>query len=262
LDDSFNVPARRFKELLRMMIRNRYGFHWNSFFRCDFGDDETVALMREAGCEGVFLGVESGSDALLQNMNKTARRKHYLEMIPKLRAAGISTHANLIVGFPGETTQTFRETLDLIEESRPDYYRAQLWYYDPASPIARQSQAYRLMGAGFNWTHADLDAETACGLVEDAFRSVRNSTWLPQAGFEQWATFYLQRRGLTAAQVKAFVQSFNAAVLEKRTNPGRNLSIQAKEALRRSIGAASPTAVAASDDEPEAFAFELGDKSS
>jgi tRNA A37 methylthiotransferase MiaB len=48
--------------------------------------------------------VESGSDALLKNMNKTARRKHYLEMIPKLRAAGISTHANLIVGFPGETT--------------------------------------------------------------------------------------------------------------------------------------------------------------
>ena len=46
------------------MIRKKYGFRWNSFYRCDQGDEETIKLMAEAGCEGVFLGVESGSDEI------------------------------------------------------------------------------------------------------------------------------------------------------------------------------------------------------
>ena len=73
LDDTFNVPKERFKEILRMMIRNQYGFKWNSFYRSDHGDEEAIELMGKAGCEGVFLGVESGSDQMLLRMNKTAR---------------------------------------------------------------------------------------------------------------------------------------------------------------------------------------------
>src|SRR6185369_4944894 len=79
LDDTFNVPKQRFKEILRMMIKNNYGYKWNSFYRCDHGDEETIELMGKAGCEGVFLGVESGSDEMLLKMNKTARQKDYMK---------------------------------------------------------------------------------------------------------------------------------------------------------------------------------------
>ena len=75
IDDMFNVPKARFKEMLRMMIDNQYGFKWNCFYRSDHGDEEAIELMGKAGCEGVFLGVESGSDAMLEKMNKTARRE-------------------------------------------------------------------------------------------------------------------------------------------------------------------------------------------
>src|SRR5262245_23613294 len=82
IDDTLNVPKQRFRDILRLMIRKKYGFRWNSFYRCDQGDNDTIELMAEAGCEGVFLGVESGSDAILTQMNKSSRRKHYARAIP------------------------------------------------------------------------------------------------------------------------------------------------------------------------------------
>jgi anaerobic magnesium-protoporphyrin IX monomethyl ester cyclase len=221
IDDTFNVPKNRFKELLRMMIRNGYGFKWNAFFRCDYADEEMIGLMGEAGCEGVFIGVESGSDAQLQRMNKTARRKDYLRAIPLLRAAGVRTHASLVIGFPGETLETFRETVSLIAEARPDTFRAQLWYADPITPAWERREAYGLKGATFNWSHRTMDSATACDLVEEMFLNVSGSVWLPQNGFEMWSLFYLQRKGMTFEQVMALLRCFNEAVRAKLREPHR-----------------------------------------
>jgi anaerobic magnesium-protoporphyrin IX monomethyl ester cyclase len=219
IDDTFNVPKERFREMLRMMIRNQYGFKWNSFYRSDHGDEQTIELMGRAGCEGVFLGIESGSDEMLARMNKTSRRKNYLQAIPLLREAGISTHANVIVGFPGETHDTYQETVDLIEAARPDFYRAQLWYADPVTPIWNQRDEYGVKGSSFNWSHNTMDYQTACALVDRLFLAVEGSVWLPQNGFEQWSTFYLQRRGMALDQIKTFLKCFNAAIKEKLLDP-------------------------------------------
>lgn len=219
LDDTFNVPLKRFKEILRMMIRNKYGFKWNSYYRCDHWDEETFDLMQEAGCEGAFLGVESGSDLMLSRMHKSARRKDYLKVIPLLRQAGIITHANLIIGFPGETEETFEETFSLIEDARPDFFRAQLWYADPVTPVWKHKEEYGINGQGFNWSHKTMDYHRACDMIDKMFLSLENSTWLPQWGFELWSVFYLQRKGMTRAQVMQFVKSFNAAVREKLLFP-------------------------------------------
>ena len=219
IDDTFNVPKKRFKEILRMIIRNRYGFKWNCQYRCDHGDEETIELMKEAGCEGVFLGVESGSDDMLQMMNKTARRKDYLAAIPRLREVGISTHANLVVGFPGETYESVRETIELIEETRPYFFRAQLWYCDPMTPIWRKRKECRIRGSAFEWSHTTMDSRTACDLIEKMFLSIENSLWLPQNGFELWSTFYLQRKGMTFEQVRTFLKCFNAIVKDKLICP-------------------------------------------
>lgn len=212
LDDTFNVPKKRFKEILRLMIRKQYGFKWNSYYRSDHGDEETIELMGEAGCEGVFLGAESGSDTILQNMNKTARRADYMKAIPLLRKAGVTTHVNIIVGFPGETDETVRETISLIEEVEPDFFRSQLWYADPTTPIWKEKDAYEIKGSAFNWTHRTMNWETACEWVDRMFLETRNSLWLPQWGFELWSVFYLQRHGMTIPQIKNFVSAFNDAI--------------------------------------------------
>lgn len=215
LDDTFNVPKGRFKEILRRMIRKNYGFRWNSFYRPDQGDPETIELMAESGCEGVFVGVESGSDRMLAAMKKTARRNSYLEAIPRLRAAGIIVHTNLIVGFPGETPDTIRETEDLLAQAQPDYFRPQLWYADPATPVWNDREALGIKGSGFAWQHNTMTSEEALGWIDRMMVSVENSVWLPQQGFELWSLFYLQRRGFSRAQTRHFVRCFNAAVAEK-----------------------------------------------
>lgn len=215
IDDTFNIPPKRFKEILRMMIKNKYKFRWNCYYRCDHGDEETIELMKEAGCEGVFLGVESGSNDILKKMNKTAKREDYLKAIPKLGEVGITTYTSLIVGFPGETYQTIQETIELIEEAKPDFFRAQLWYCDPITPIYREKEKYGIKGTGFEWSHNTMDAKTACALAEKIFLSVKNSTWLPQNGFELQSVFYLQRKGMTLLQIKDFLNCFNAIVKEQ-----------------------------------------------
>jgi anaerobic magnesium-protoporphyrin IX monomethyl ester cyclase len=221
LDDTFNVPKPRFKELLRMMIRNRYGFRWNSFYRSDHGDEEAIELMRDAGCEGVFLGVESGSDAMLKRMNKSSRRQHYMKAIPLFRQAGISTYASFIVGFPGETEETVEETLSLVEEARPEYFRAQLWYCDPMTPIWHRREEFGVQGSAFNWSHATMDQQMACDLIDRVFLAASGAIWLPQNGFEQWSTFYLQRRGFSKPRLNEFLRRWNEAVREQLLAPER-----------------------------------------
>ncbi|MBI5815653.1 MAG: PhpK family radical SAM P-methyltransferase [Nitrospinae bacterium] len=215
LDDTFNVPKKRFKEILRMMIRKNHGFRWNSFYRSDYGDEETAELMRRAGCEGVFMGAESGSDAMLEKMNKTSRRKDYLDAIRLMKNAGIVTHVALIIGFPGETRDTARETADFIEEAGPDFFRAQLWYCDPVTPVWEKRRELGITGSAFNWAHATMDSREAADIVEKMFLTVENSAWTPQNNFELWSVFYLMRHGMNLNQVKTFVRCFNNVIKEE-----------------------------------------------
>jgi radical SAM PhpK family P-methyltransferase len=215
IDDTFNVPKGRFKDILRLMIRNKYEFRWNSYLRSDHVDEEAIELMAASGCDGVFLGVESGSDIMLERMNKTSRRKDYLRVIPQLRDAGIISYASLIIGFPGETYETVRDTAEFVETARPDFFRAQLWYCDPTTPIWHEREKYRIQGSAFNWTHDSMDAATACDLIDKTFLSINNSVWLPQNGFELWSVYYLLRKGMALEQIKTFLRFFNGCVKEK-----------------------------------------------
>jgi anaerobic magnesium-protoporphyrin IX monomethyl ester cyclase len=232
IDDTFNVPKKRFREILRLLIAKEYGFRWNCFYRCDHGDEETIELMARAGCEGVFLGVESGSDAMLLRMNKTARRRDYVTAIPLLKAAGISTYASFIIGFPGETDETVRETIDLVEETAPEYFRAQLWYADPITPIWLERDVYALDGIAFNWSHSTMNARRACDWINRIFLETRNSTWLPQFGFEQWSTFYLARHGMTRDQIRTFIESFNSLIKHRLLTSGDSPPAHLLEHLR------------------------------
>ncbi len=219
LDDTFNVPKKRFKELLRMMIRKQYHFKWNSFYRSDQGDDETIALMAESGCEGVFLGIESASDEMLKTMNKTSRRKHYEAAIPVLKKAGIYTHANFIVGFPGETENTARETMNFIQEFQPSTYKSQLWYADNTSPIWKRREEFGIEGIGFSWSHSTMDSQRASELVDEMVQVIDRSVFLPQDGFGMWCIFYLQRHGMSRERVLEFLRLFGAEVKRKRAYP-------------------------------------------
>lgn len=201
------------------MIDKEYGFKWNSFYRSDHGDEATIDLMQRAGCEGVFLGVESGSDAILEKMNKKSRRKDYLSAIKMFRERDILTHCNLIIGFPGETPDTVAESMSFLEESKSDFYRAQLWFCDPITPVWKQKEELGIENFAFNWSHNTMNCQQATAFVEQMFLEVQNSIWLPQQGFEMWSLFYLQRNGFSREQIKGFLRAFNDGIREKLLIP-------------------------------------------
>jgi anaerobic magnesium-protoporphyrin IX monomethyl ester cyclase len=236
IDDTFNVPMHRFKDILRMMIRNKYSFKWHSYFRCQHADEEMVEMMRESGCEGVFLGIESGNQQILENMNKSVLVDQYIKGLSLLKKYGIITFASFIIGFPGETTDTVQDTIDFIEESQPDFYRAQLWYCEKITPIWGQRAKYNLQGSQFTWSHQTMNSKIACEKVKQVFLTIRNSIWLPQYNFDFDNIFQLLYRGMSLSQVKKFILSFNQGIKEKIMDP-KQLGVrpQTIEKIKKSI---------------------------
>jgi radical SAM PhpK family P-methyltransferase len=215
IDDTFNVPVKRFKEILRMMIRNKYRFKWHCHLRCQFVDEESAQLMKESGCEGVFLGIESGNEQMLENMNKTANLEKYRKGISWLKQYEIPTLGSFFIGFPGETPQTVQETIGFIEESGMDFYQVQSWYCDPISPIWEKREQFKLKGSHFQWNHATMDAITAADLLEQMFLAIETSVCVPRYNFDFDHLFHLLHREMTLEQVKTFIRIFNNALKEK-----------------------------------------------
>jgi p-methyltransferase len=213
VDDTFNVPLPRFKQICRMMIANRFRFRWFSYFRCSNADDATYELMRESGCQGVFLGIESGDQAILERMNKFAAVARYEEGVRKLNACGITTFASLIIGFPGETEDSVKRTIDFIERTEPTFYRAELYYHDTKVPIHEQAGTWKLAGAGYSWKHATMDWRTAARMVEEIYRTVRGSTVLPLYMFDFWSLPYLVGKGIPLEQVTRFAAAAQKMLL-------------------------------------------------
>lgn len=212
IDDTFNVPPNRYRELLQLLKQRQYRFKWDCQLRLQQCDEETIGLMREAGCHGVFLGIESGSATILGNMNKKSRVEAYRRGIQQLRQYGIMSYASFIVGFPGETESTLRETIDLIETAQPDFFRAQLWYYDTTTPIHRQAARYKLTNSQFEWSHSTMTSREAAWWVDYLHGHIENSVWLPQNDFDYPSLFNLLNRGWSVERIKGMLRTFNAKV--------------------------------------------------
>jgi tRNA-2-methylthio-N6-dimethylallyladenosine synthase len=99
-----------------------------------------IAAIRDvpAVCEWVHLPLQSGSDRVLERMNRGYTRERYLALIDELREAvpGVALSTDLIVGFPGETEEDFEQTLDMVERVGYDNVFAFRYSPRPGTPAA------------------------------------------------------------------------------------------------------------------------------
>ncbi len=219
IDATMNVPPNQFKAMLRMMIRKDYGFKWHCFFRCDQTDEETVQLMKEAGCMGVFLGLESANETVLKNMDKTAHKADFRRTMPWFKKYGLRQMISVQVGFPGETYESLQESFEFIEEIKPDFTRIQIWFCDATTPVWRKRDKFALKGKAYGWSHYTMNAETAVELVVRSFMALEQVSWVPDPGYN-WVSFYLnETRGMSIERQKIFVKFFVAAAKEKLLKP-------------------------------------------
>jgi radical SAM superfamily enzyme YgiQ (UPF0313 family) len=184
-DDNFTANTARIKAVLEMIITEGFGFTWSSFARASALTPELVRTMKESGCEFVDLGLESGSQTILDNMDKRLSCEQSFEAIKMLNDHDIVSRGSFIVGYPGETADTFSETIDFINESGLPYYHPYLFYYTGNTLVHQQREALGLRGLGLAWRHNTMDSVEASRLMSHMLERIDGSFTDGQAYVEE-----------------------------------------------------------------------------
>jgi len=246
LDDTFNVPLRRFKDLCQMFCK--YNFEWFSFLRVQYVDEDVVKLMRDSGCRGVYLGVESANDQVLKNMNKKATRADFERGIALLNKYEIAMMVAFVVGFPGETEATIKENQDFVERNGIQFYTLKEFYYMENTSIYRDREKFGLTGMGSSWQHNTMSSMQASEYKMKMFREIKSVFIDPDTSL--WYLAYLYDQGFTMKEIADFQQDINKIMLSQMDgvfNDNDPLFVQLAQKLQkfgRNINAMPPRQLA------------------
>ena len=118
-DDLFFVHKKRLQDIANYIIDKGYKITWESNARADqfrdgFLDDELLALLKKSGCFALRMGMESGSNRILELMKKDATVEDIIHAVSQCEKYGIIAIGNFICGFPTETKEEVMQTGRLI----------------------------------------------------------------------------------------------------------------------------------------------------
>ena len=206
IDDTFNVPPHRFKALLRIFAE--YPFEWFSFLRVQYADEEIIELMKDSGCRGVYLGIESASDKVLKNMNKKATKKDFSQGVQLLNKYDIDYLAAFVLGFPGETDETIQENINFINENDVRFYSLKEFYYMEQTQVHKRREEYGLTGMGNKWAHNTMTYNQAAEIKLDMFRQIDSSIHVdPDTSL--WYLAYLYDQGHSFDEIRTLQTNIN-----------------------------------------------------
>jgi radical SAM superfamily enzyme YgiQ (UPF0313 family) len=155
MDDNISADREYAKELFARMIPLRK--RW--FSQCSVSiahDDELLDLAARSGCRGLFLGLESISDANLKGWNKGSNTaRDYERAIRKIHAAGIGIIAGIVFGYDGDTRAVFPDTLDFLLRNNVDALQATIVTPFPGTPLYEEMKAQHRL-TDHNWAHYDF----------------------------------------------------------------------------------------------------------
>lgn len=119
-DDAFSLDSTAAKEMLRELARRQLPIAFYATSRPDAFDEELCHLLRAARCDHVSMGLESGSQAILDRMGKQNTVEQNRQIIKWCKQAGLKVTALMIEGNVGETAQTIAETRRFLNETKPE----------------------------------------------------------------------------------------------------------------------------------------------
>jgi len=118
-DANFTVYKKRVIKICENIIRKKIDIKWVCSSTIRNADDiDLLRLMKSAGCHAIFLGVESGNDAILNRVKKVSKEK-VINVVKKTWVAGIQPHCSFILGLPNGTKKTMQETIDFSIKLNP-----------------------------------------------------------------------------------------------------------------------------------------------
>lgn len=172
VDDLFLASRVRTLALCDLIIENKFKMSWTCTARVDTVKPDVLARMKEAGCWEISFGLETGSDELLQKMEKAARVVASEQAVRWTHEAGIRTKGLFMLGYPGETTETIELTKAFVRRIPMSTMNLSKFTPYPGSPVYREIYGTnirddhweKMNGMNFVWSPeglsvTDLDRE-------------------------------------------------------------------------------------------------------
>ena len=142
--------------------------------RCDLMTRPTAGGLKRAGCDEVWMGVESGAQGVLDAMDKGTRLWQVYEARENLRRHGIRACYFLQFGYPGETWAEIEKTIELVRETRPDDIGVSVSY--PLPGTAFHQMVSSQLGPKENWADSDdLDMMFQGAFTTDFYRALADA---------------------------------------------------------------------------------------
>lgn len=152
-DSTFTIKRDFCLEIMELVQRRKLKISWRCNSRVDCVDRELLGEMKKAGCSMILYGAESGSQTILDNLQKGITIRQTIEAFRMTHEAGIKTYAAFMLGNPGETPETARQTIDLAKRLNPNIA---VFFFTTAYPgTAIYTQGLRDHTVQENWWHPE-----------------------------------------------------------------------------------------------------------
>lgn len=120
VDDIFTLDSKRVEKFCELKSSEGNDATWICITRADALNTHLLKQMKDAGCREIHIGVESGSQRILDAMNKQTTVKTLRDAVTDIKKTGIRVKTYIMYGYPGETEKDREETIRFIREVKPD----------------------------------------------------------------------------------------------------------------------------------------------
>ena len=128
VDDVFTISHKWLQEFHDELKKQQLKISYECISRADRMNENVVRLLKESGCFRIWIGAESGSQKIIDLMDRRVDVAQVREMILLSKKFGIETGTFIMLGYPGETMHDIRETIDHLKRSDPDYFTITVAY--------------------------------------------------------------------------------------------------------------------------------------
>ena len=158
--DLFTVNREHVVSLCELIIRKELRIRWTCNSRVDYVDAEMLRLMGQAGCWFISWGIESANEEILKRARKGYKKEQAFRALKWAKAAGINNWGYFIIGLPGETAESIRETIDYAKQLPLDIALFHIAAPYPGTPFFYEVVENNWFRPGTKWEEVDMDQST------------------------------------------------------------------------------------------------------
>jgi radical SAM superfamily enzyme YgiQ (UPF0313 family) len=184
--DLFTVSRDQVVGLCKSIIEQGLKVRWTCNSRVDYVDEEMLKLMGQSGCWMISWGIESASEDILRRARKGAYPDKVERALRWSRQAGIGNWGYFIIGLPGETEETIRQTIDFAKRLPLDLALFHIAAPYPGTPFFFDVLENGWFRPGTVWEEVDMDRSTVLDYRETGLSAERLEYWQKRATRE-WA---------------------------------------------------------------------------